>query len=318
MNRSPNGYSAKMPKFSKFLRSRLALRQTAPAEHLDAEVLAAFAEQRLSAKERANALAHVAHCPDCREVLALVSDAASEPRPQESGFPLWAWGGTLAAALACLVLALIWPASLIRRAPQQPVLVARATAPPPPQLVSPPATAKQSIPKPAAAKKLSRPSPRPQNEALPQPQQPADMAIRTLPVPSGNAMFQAESRIAPERVMIAARDIQQPANLWRLNGDPGKLQKSTDGGLTWQTVRLNSYIPLDALSVTGPDIWVGGADAMLLHSADGGVHWNKLPVPNEKFEITQIESRDRYTLRLTMRSGEHWTTTDGGLHWRRE
>lgn len=353
MNRSPKGYSAKMLKFSKFVRSRLALQQTAPAEHLDAEILAAFAEQRLSADERANALSHLAHCPECREMLALISDAATEPRLQRSGsshrFPLWAWSATAAAALACVVLAVLWPTSLIRRTPPPPVLLARATAPPPP-VVSAPPIAKQSIAKPTEARKRSvakafapplksfRSSPHPQNDAIepnrmlleaeqsPAPQQadivlPPDLpkppAIRTLPVPSAHAMFEAKSLIAPER-LIAAREAQHSGSLWRLSGDPGTLQKSTDGGMTWQTVRLKEDIPLYALSITGPDIWVGGADATLLHSADGGVHWNKVPVTNEDFEITQIESRDRYTLRLTTRSGEHWITTDSGLHWRRE
>ena len=354
MNRSPKGHSAKMLKFSQFVRSRLAQQQTAPAEHLEAGVLAAFTEQRLSADERANALSHLAHCPDCREVLSLISDSGTEPRLQRSGlshrFPLWAWGSTLAAALACLVAALIWPTSLIRHTPQQPVLLARATAPPPP-IVSAPEIAKRSIPESTKPRKRSavkaftpppnsfRSSPHPQNDAIepnrmaleaeqsPAPQQ-ADMilppdlpkppAMRTLAVPRASAMFQAKSRTAPERLMIAARQTQQAASLWRLSGDPGTLQKSTDGGLTWQAVHLNEDIPLYALSVTGPDVWVGGADATLLHSADGGVHWNKVPVTTEDFEITQIESRDRYTLRLTTQAGEHWITTDGGLHWRRE
>ena len=118
--------------------------------------------------------------------------------------------------------------------------------------------------------------------------------------------------------MIAARESQRPANLWRLNGNPGTLQKSTDGGMTWQTVDVNKDVALYALSVMGPDIWVGGADATLLHSSDGGVHWNNVPVANGEFEITQIESRDRYTLRLTTRSGDHWITTDGGSHWQHE
>lgn len=350
----PKGHSAKMLKFSQFVRSRLALQQTAPAEHLDAGVLAAFAEQRLSADERSNVLAHLAHCPECREVLALTSDAVTEPRSQESGFshrfPVWAWSATAAAALACLVVALIWPTSLLRHAPPPPALVARATAPPPP-ILSAPEIAKRNTPEPTEPRKrfvakASAPPPKsfrslphPQNDAIepnrmlleaeqsPAPQQadiilPPDLpkppAIRTTPVPGAHAMFQAKSFIAPEKLMIAARQTQQPASLWRLSGDPGTLQKSTDGGMTWQTVRLNEDTPLYALSVTGPDVWVGGAGATLLHSADGGVHWNKVPIANENFEITQIESRDRYTLRLTTRSGEHWITTDGGLHWRRE
>ncbi|HKD91235.1 MAG TPA: hypothetical protein VKB56_05005, partial [Terriglobales bacterium] len=62
-----------MSEFSKLVRSRLKAQQ-APAEHLDPDVLAAFAEHRLSEQEHIVAISHLATCADCREVVALASE----------------------------------------------------------------------------------------------------------------------------------------------------------------------------------------------------------------------------------------------------
>src|SRR6185437_16304489 len=85
----------RMTKLPQFVRSRLALRQTAPAEHPDANLLAGFAEQALSAGERARVLEHLARCPECREVLAVSSaPAADSPKP---AIEWWKWRWTAAA-----------------------------------------------------------------------------------------------------------------------------------------------------------------------------------------------------------------------------
>ena len=44
--------------------------------HPDAEVLSAFAEQALGAKERGKLLGHLAQCGRCREIVALAREAA--------------------------------------------------------------------------------------------------------------------------------------------------------------------------------------------------------------------------------------------------
>jgi hypothetical protein len=54
-----------------------------PGQHLETEVLAAFLEGQLPSVERDQALAHLAICPRCRQVIALSSTAAdSEPTMQ--------------------------------------------------------------------------------------------------------------------------------------------------------------------------------------------------------------------------------------------
>ncbi|MFZ0591787.1 MAG: YCF48-related protein [Bryobacteraceae bacterium] len=337
MNRSPMGDHAKILRLSQFVRSRLASQQTAPADHLDPGVLAAFAEQRLSAGEYANTFTHLAQCPECREVLALT--AAIDPeeiiaasRAARHPFAWWAWRCAATTILACLIAALTWRTFLIQHAP----LSREPKAPmavPPPQMASTPRIAEQGAPqslktkKSALAKKPASsvdsvtlkariPYPPPAANALLQPN-------GIVSEPAAHSMFQSESRTAPQRVVIATAGVQKPGSLWRLSGDQGTLEKSYDGGATWQPIRLDEATPFYALSVIRTDIWVGGADGTLYHSADDGLHWKKVLIKGEDNSrasgpVTRIQSRGRNMLRVATGSGDHWKTTDGGLHWQQE
>jgi hypothetical protein len=49
-----------------------------PANHPEADVLTAFAERSLSDRERAGVVEHLAHCTDCRDIVALALPATEE------------------------------------------------------------------------------------------------------------------------------------------------------------------------------------------------------------------------------------------------
>src|SRR5690242_11170178 len=60
-----------MPEFSSLLRQRLGAASVPPV-HPDADTLAAYAEDLLSAPERSQVIQHLSLCSDCRDVVALV------------------------------------------------------------------------------------------------------------------------------------------------------------------------------------------------------------------------------------------------------
>jgi hypothetical protein len=75
-----------MTELSEIVRERL--KAAGPAgNHPDPDVLTAFAEQSLPARERTSVLEHVSRCTDCREVLALATPA------QEAAAAQVAWSG---------------------------------------------------------------------------------------------------------------------------------------------------------------------------------------------------------------------------------
>lgn len=90
-----------MPDLPKSVVGRLKA-QPAPQEHPDANLLAAFAEQALTGRERQSVLAHLAACGSCREIVALAAPQAPALQPVGVFVPWYrrpqtfAWAGTLA------------------------------------------------------------------------------------------------------------------------------------------------------------------------------------------------------------------------------
>jgi Putative zinc-finger len=87
--------------------------------HIDAELIGAFVENALPARERDHLLAHLATCAHCRQIVYLAQDAAIEStpetlRPQATPTPakprsswLTGWGLAWVPALACAALVLV-------------------------------------------------------------------------------------------------------------------------------------------------------------------------------------------------------------------
>ncbi|HWR15127.1 MAG TPA: YCF48-related protein [Terriglobales bacterium] len=99
-----------MTGFSNPERRGLQQMQAAGAAHPDADLLTAFSEQTLTARERQQVLAHLATCAECREVIALaappVPETASvaEARPAFWKWPVLRWGAVAASAALVLVI----------------------------------------------------------------------------------------------------------------------------------------------------------------------------------------------------------------------
>jgi len=97
--------------------------------HPDSDVLTAFAEDSLLARERERVLAHLATCVQCREVLSIAADSAPEsantaqPLPRPIHPPISSWLPWVAAA-ACL---LVVSSAVLIHEQKKPEIVARST-----------------------------------------------------------------------------------------------------------------------------------------------------------------------------------------------
>src|ERR1700761_7816667 len=84
------GGHRRMEQISKTTRDRLAAQQNAArqssAEHIDADMLTAYAENTLAAREREGVMAHLARCTACRELVVLISPDVAE-LPRHAGAP---------------------------------------------------------------------------------------------------------------------------------------------------------------------------------------------------------------------------------------
>ena len=320
-----------MESLSKFVISRLALRQKQMTDHPDPDVLTAFAEGRLSSRERTNVLGHLTQCPDCREILTLTSVEERSKRPVVSVW--WKWRWTSAVAVACLAAVVIWHSPSVQKNQERPP--AAETSPPtevlkpagPPSLEPPKAAKKKAAPA-VTARRSERKKEKPKPEipividtsrdtAL----APQSAALRALPAPeqAQSLMARANSPLRSKRITAGTVE----GSLWRIaESTGGAVQKSADGGKTWETIPVDDSSRLYALSATGGEIWVGGADGSLFHSMDNGSHWTRVIVKDEEKQlmdaITRINAQDEKIVRIRTQSGTTWITLDGGLHWQLE
>lgn len=365
-----------MAKISKIVRSSLA-RGTLEksADHPDANLLAAFAENRLVKRERAAVVGHLAQCTDCREYLALASSGEGTESPAVAGAaayprvrrfsPVWRWAS--GAAVALCVLAVVWqvhvqlpPAAQSQKL--SPVVLSAKSVGSAASAVSQalPETAKDealNVPKVKLAKRSRKPpkkefrateeqagsrvnlpmamkseSPR-ITPAVPHLEMQSAQALSgdggheraergTVPMPANQSF-----RAFPSQ--LARRSPAEPNARWSINAAPGTanngrgaVQRSTDGGQTWETVRVSDNVDFRAAAADGLDVWAGGADGALFHSSDGGLHWAQIEVAGANTRlrgtIVTIDTRNSPQIAVTTDLGEKWISMDGGWHWRPE
>lgn len=116
---------------------------------------------------------------------------------------------------------------------------------------------------------------------------------------------------------------------WTVTSE-GQVQRSLDGGRTWQEVRIASPMRFRAVAVIGANVWAGGSHLGLYHSGDGGETWEARGLiqgttrrmrPAEVAElpdIVRIDFRDAMHGTVETSAGETWVTADGGETWKRK
>jgi photosystem II stability/assembly factor-like uncharacterized protein len=127
-----------------------------------------------------------------------------------------------------------------------------------------------------------------------------------------------------------ARESPVRANvLWSINASPGtsgnmrgSVQRSFDGGNTWQIVPVSDSVDFRAVAVEGSNVWAGGSDGALFHSSDRGLHWAQIQVAEANVElrgtIVSVDTQKPSQIAVKTDLGQEWISVDGGLHWRRE
>ncbi|MGA3327172.1 MAG: YCF48-related protein [Terriglobia bacterium] len=109
-----------------------------------------------------------------------------------------------------------------------------------------------------------------------------------------------------------------PAALWSVASD-GQVQRSTDGGKSFEQIPVAKGIKFHSIAALGNDVWTGGARGALFHSVDGGATWTRVALNfgGKSETITGIQLHDPQHLTLTTASGSQWVSEDGGQHWQK-
>jgi len=321
----------------------------------DADTLAAWADGALDAGALAAAEAHAADCARCQAMLAAMARTAPLA-PAQAVAPWWKpafrWLVPLTAAAAAVLVWTIVPPRDGWVAVHQ-VSENAATTPPPPVATPPssrePATVAEAPPTSAVTT-----TPRRETQTLAEAKeaelsrQAADLSRRSAEgaeadkkSPAAGASALADASTRTDRAPTAAENAaaaraapaqpmartfsfgaletvivsSNPASRWRiLQG--GQVQRSADGGATWQTQTTGVSDTLSGGSSPTPSVcWLVGPRGIVLRTTDGR-SWTRIPFP-EAVPLTSIRATDDQTATVTAEDGRQFVTENGGRTWAR-
>ena len=102
---------------------------------------------------------------------------------------------------------------------------------------------------------------------------------------------------------------------WRIVPGGG-VERSIDGGSTWQAQSTGVTVTLTAGAAPAPTIcWLVGPGGIVLLSTDGR-SWQRITFP-EATGLSQIRATDDKNATVTTTDGRVFSTTDGGRTWTR-
>jgi hypothetical protein len=104
---------------------------------------------------------------------------------------------------------------------------------------------------------------------------------------------------------------------WRINRQ-GQPERAFGSG-RWQTVLPSNAPPMRILATAGADVWIGGDDAQLYHSSDGGQTWLRIALPEKNgaaHSIAHIQIDSPAEITIHAADGATWTTSNGGASWK--
>jgi hypothetical protein len=322
---------------------------------LDAETLAAFVDEGLSAAERRAAESHIADCHRCQAITAalvtepLVSSAdlaVHETRSWWKTRPALNW---LIPAMAGATAIALWVAVPGQRGARndtdtQNQTAAKPSEPPvtvPSQPAAAPVEPSQKATPPTREDTLARlqtdegarspasldtPPPAPDAAAesdrrvVGREESARDQLREAVPAP-GAPPAEVSGALSAARAtsapVAAAFEVTSPdrRGRWRI-GPVGLVQHSDDGGATWSTQDTGAAGPWTAGSSPSPMVcWLVGPKGTVLRSDDGGRRWQRTSFPEAATDLVGVAAVDALTATVTLGDGRRLSTSDGGLTW---
>ena len=101
----------------------------------------------------------------------------------------------------------------------------------------------------------------------------------------------------------------------------GELQRSLDGGHTWQMAARAEH-GLLCYASRGQEVWAGGQAGTLLHSVDNGATWSAVAVSfggqRLSSDVTRVDVRGPAEIVLSTDAHETFSSTDDGKTWEKK
>jgi len=151
--------------------------------------------------------------------------------------------------------------------------------------------------------------------------QKAELSAAPTPAPSRARSATSAAKMAFPAVATPVNSALARHVTWAITA--GVLQKSLDGGQSWQSA-LRPDHPLLCYATRGADVWTGGQAGTLFHSADGGITWVQMhPAAKGQqlsVDISHIDAdvRGPAEVIVSTSNNETWSSTDSGITWEKK
>jgi hypothetical protein len=139
-------------------------------------------------------------------------------------------------------------------------------------------------------------------------------AVAAAP-PAARSLAAVASSVALARAGAAGTVIvsSSQASRWRIVPG-GAVERSTDGGSTWQTQQTGATVTLVGGASPSPSVcWLVGPAGTVLLSTDGR-SWQRVAFP-EATDLISVRATDETIAAVTTSNGRTFSTRDGGLTW---
>jgi Putative zinc-finger len=144
----------------------------------------------------------------------------------------------------------------------------------------------------------------------------ADSAkAKEQPVASNGLQSQAEIATTTQEQLSASFIVRTPDKsvLWRI-GSSGFVERSGDGGLTWNGTLPKQNAHYAAGSAPSAKVcWLVANDGIILLTQDAA-NWQTIPPPIQT-NFVAVVARDAWTATVTTADGRKFTTTNQGERW---
>jgi hypothetical protein len=146
--------------------------------------------------------------------------------------------------------------------------------------------------------------------AAPAPPPPvADEPVAVTQAPEAALTRDRVQRFAAPAVEVRAPD---PQVRWRVAADT--IQRSVDGGLSWEAQISTAGVSLLAGSApSSTSCWFAGRGGAVFVTADG-VTWRRVTAPTSE-DLTAVAAEDARAATVTTAAGTVYRTSDGGATW---
>ena len=323
---------------------------------LDAETLGAWTDGSLTPAAIAAAEAHVASCARCQALVGTMARSTSGTSGNSgtsgtlgtsSTFPLWKWWlAPIAAGVTAVTLWMVVPGQPnLAVAPAQRENAAKAAPNANAVPILPPAQPPAAVDQVGERDRFAAAArdDRQQNKVTEERKEEAparqmqeraalaDGAVPAAPPATAAAAPGAiaesvtvQPRAAPAEIgslqksarAAAAIEIAtlDPSLGWRIAGD--RLERSTDGGKTWNVMRQNSGDGITAGSAPSNSVaWFVGRAGRVLVTTDGGATFTDVSLA-EPLDLASVAATDGRSAMIFSVVGRRFRTDDGGRVWR--